>query len=808
MLELDDSVLLKEYVERGSEEAFATLVARHVNKVYSIALRHTRNPHQAEEITQAVFVLLARKSRQLGKRVILSGWLSRTAQLSAVTFVRSEIRRTRREQEAHMQNLLNESESEVWPQIAPLLDAAMAGLSEADHDAVALRFFDGKSMKEIGAALGASEDAVKMRVNRAVEKLRTFFTRRGIVCSAAALTAAISANAVQAAPIGLAVSISTVAALSGTAIATTATTTATKAIALITTKKALVAGIVAIAITGGVGMYVIQQLTAAPPVRTGGSPLDQSQPNLRAASPGETLPIALPNDSFLVTLADKKFLVEFDPNTRRTSNSAPAIHIKCLVTPTSEGSADFLKSLDSFVGRGLAGSRVGGYAVTNNSPLSGQRIRVTGWMKTSAVGNWAGASLRIIKANGGGGAWDLMHDRPLHGTMDWQQIQFIVDVPKEPCLITLAPTLYGTGEMWADGFQIDVAPPNTPTTDVGRSSWAVWCQCPTDFSETLDPAVTRDGQPAWRIAYVSSEPPEKYSFVWWGKNHFDLDTVRKYRGHTVRMSVWVKSEDVFPRAGLDFQGKDLTGKRLTTSRLSERIVGTRDWKEYSVVCDIPEETEHIQTAVFMYGDGKLWVDTNSLKLEIIGTLPPVKQLASASQHITQPGDLIFASSGNSRRSEGVANAIDNNKNTKYLNWDSGRDGNQIGTFSPSGFAVQPAVGPTVVTGLGIQSANDAPDRDPDVVVLEGSNDTNLTDYETGTWTSITTISNIAAGFTARFQSQEFFFTNSIPYRNYRWRVEATRIIPNRCCMQVAEVWLMTSEPSNKAGAPAPAGLSR
>src|SRR3954467_1301120 len=266
MLELDDSVLLKEYVEHGSEEAFATLVARHVNKVYSIALRHTRNPHQAEEITQAIFVILARKSRQLSKQVILSGWLCRTAQLSAVTFVRSEIRRSRREQEAHMQNFLNESESEVWPQIAPLLDAAMAGLSEADHDAVALRFFDGKSMKEIGAASGASEDATKMRVNRAVEKLRTFFTRRGIVCSAAALTAAISANAVQAAPIGLAVSVSTAAALSGTAIAATATTTATKAIALITAQKTLIAGIAAVVLAAGVGLYLIQQVTAAPPV--------------------------------------------------------------------------------------------------------------------------------------------------------------------------------------------------------------------------------------------------------------------------------------------------------------------------------------------------------------------------------------------------------------------------------------------------------------------------------------------------------------------------------------------------------------
>ena len=204
MQELDDNTLLREYVGRGSQEAFATLVARHVNKVYSVALRHTRNPHQAEEITQAVFVTLAQKSGQLGKKVILSGWLYQTARLMAVTFIRSEIRRARREQEAHMQSLLNENEADVWPQIAPLVDAAMAGLSETDRHAIVLRFFDGKSMKEVGAALGASEDATKMRVNRAVEKLRLFFTKRGVVIPAAALAAALSANSVQAAPVGLA----------------------------------------------------------------------------------------------------------------------------------------------------------------------------------------------------------------------------------------------------------------------------------------------------------------------------------------------------------------------------------------------------------------------------------------------------------------------------------------------------------------------------------------------------------------------------------------------------------------------------
>jgi RNA polymerase sigma factor (sigma-70 family) len=153
MQEMDDIALLREYVEHDSEEAFASLVTRHVNKVYSVALRHTSNLHQAEEITQTVFVILARKSRYFGRRVVLSGWLYQTARLTAISAIRSEIRRAHREQEAYMRTALNENESDVWMQIAPLLDTAMAGLNETDRHAVVLRFFDGKTMREVGAAL-------------------------------------------------------------------------------------------------------------------------------------------------------------------------------------------------------------------------------------------------------------------------------------------------------------------------------------------------------------------------------------------------------------------------------------------------------------------------------------------------------------------------------------------------------------------------------------------------------------------------------------------------------------------------------
>lgn len=249
----DDSALLRQYAENHSDVAFTALVARHVNLVYSVALRHVGDPHQAEEIAQAVFILLAKKAAQLRHDKALSSWLFQAARLTASNFVRGESRRHRREQEAHMQSVLNESGSEVWPRIAPLLDDAVAGLSEADRHAIMLRFYEGRNLREVGAALGASEDAAEKRVSRAVERLREFFAKRGITVGASGLVVVLSANAVQAAPVGLAVTISTAAALAGTTIATAATTTAIKTIAMTTLQKTLITATAAV--LAGAGIY-------------------------------------------------------------------------------------------------------------------------------------------------------------------------------------------------------------------------------------------------------------------------------------------------------------------------------------------------------------------------------------------------------------------------------------------------------------------------------------------------------------------------------------------------------------------------
>src|SRR5476649_2203247 len=214
----DDIALLRDYARKNSEPAFATLVSRHVNLVYSVALRSVRDAHLAGEITQAVFIILARKADSLGDKTILSGWLCRTARYMSANALTMQRRRQQREQEAYMQSTLNEAEpihEETWNQIAPLLDGAMEKLGQKDHDALVLRFFENKTFAEVGATLGASEDAAKMRVNRALEKLRKFFTKHGVSSTTTTIAGAISANSVQAAPATLVKTIAAVALAKG-----------------------------------------------------------------------------------------------------------------------------------------------------------------------------------------------------------------------------------------------------------------------------------------------------------------------------------------------------------------------------------------------------------------------------------------------------------------------------------------------------------------------------------------------------------------------------------------------------------------
>jgi len=216
----NDLELVREFVRDRSETAFAALVSRHVHLVYSVALRQVRDPSLAEEITQAVFIILARKAKSLSARTVLSGWLCRTARYVSANALTIQRRRQQREQEAYMQSVLNDPEPAAWTQIAPLLDGALGRLGETDHNAIVLRFFEAKNFEQVGAALGTSEEGARKRVHRALEKLRRFFRQRGVTLPAAVLAGVLSTHSVQAAPAELAASVA-MAAVKGTAVKAT-----------------------------------------------------------------------------------------------------------------------------------------------------------------------------------------------------------------------------------------------------------------------------------------------------------------------------------------------------------------------------------------------------------------------------------------------------------------------------------------------------------------------------------------------------------------------------------------------------------
>jgi uncharacterized protein (TIGR03435 family) len=256
----DDLTLLRDYARNHSEAAFAALVTRHVNLVYSVALRSVRDAHLAEEITQAVFIILARKADSLGDQTILPCWLCRTARYTSANALTIQRRRQQREQEAFMQSTLNEAEpmhEETWNQIAPLLDGAMEKLGQKDHDALVLRFFENKTFAEVGATLGASEDAAKMRVNRALEKLRKFFGGRGVSSTTAIIAGTISANSVQAAPVALAKSVTAVAIVKGAAASGSTLTLIKGALKIMAWSKAKTAIVVGVGILLAAGTTTV-----------------------------------------------------------------------------------------------------------------------------------------------------------------------------------------------------------------------------------------------------------------------------------------------------------------------------------------------------------------------------------------------------------------------------------------------------------------------------------------------------------------------------------------------------------------------
>ena len=360
----DTQELLAKFVQNGSESAFRELVTRYVDLVYSVAVRLVDgDTHRAEDVAQIVFADLARMASKLSVSTTLGGWLHRHTCFVARTVMRGERRRQVRERQAVEMNALNDQKGSVLAQITPVLDEAIQELGPDDRDAILLRFFEQRSLRSVGEALGTTENVAQKRVARAVQELGILLQRRGVVLSAAALASGLAAGAVKAAPAGLALSIAGKV-FAGAATAGSTAAASAKVAAMAKLKLGIVAAIV---IAGtATGIFLHNRSPAKLPAES--SPA-QPQAELAAA---ETSPSPDPASP------DVAKPIPDDP-ARLMRTQPPQIHkpvTNVAATPARLSAASPQKTLDSNMA--LPYQRFAGWPV-------GSRVRIEG---TSNIGDW------------------------------------------------------------------------------------------------------------------------------------------------------------------------------------------------------------------------------------------------------------------------------------------------------------------------------------------------------------------------------------------------------------------------------------
>jgi hypothetical protein len=293
----------------------------------------------------------------------------------------------------------------------------------------------------------------------------------------------------------------------------------------------------------------------------------------------------------------------------RTPDSAPAGHIKSLVNVPKDG----LYSNEAEV----SAMR---FYTSPIDKIRGKRVRISGWIKANEVRGCAGMAMFLYSSDGKCLAWDDMSCvRPIHDTTDWQKYQIVQDVPPDAARIAVAAQLFCSGEIWTDDFQVDVVGKDVPLTD--NQYWQIYSPIAPQYTVALDRAVQHDGH-ATTCLRSRTAPALGYAQLY----HYELHP-DEFRGHRIRMTAWIKSSGISQGSGLAIYTFGPWDKALTNEgqRHHRPITGTRDWQQYSAVCDIPKDATSIWWCLTMNGHGKLWIDLDSVHVDIAddASNPPI-----------------------------------------------------------------------------------------------------------------------------------------------------------------------------------------
>ena len=320
---MDDRTLLRQYVVDGSTDALDELVRRHTPMVYSAALRRVGDAHRAEDITQAVFLLLIRKAGRISRRVVLGGWLFNVTRFAAARENRGHWRRQYHERQAARMNPIAAApnSAETLEALSPLLNEAIASLSRDDRDAVVMKYLQGKSCRQVADAQQVSEAAASKRLSRATRKLRAWFERKNILVPDDALGAALAMAGSGQVPADLAVRI--IAAMHGSTVGSSvAIANVTQKLIAMAKLKLIAAAGIAITLAGAAGGVIAYRVYAAQPVATvqmDPSPPPQIQPYpLVFSSDGTHIAYAARQGAQWVAIVDGKQGAEYDNIDRKS----------------------------------------------------------------------------------------------------------------------------------------------------------------------------------------------------------------------------------------------------------------------------------------------------------------------------------------------------------------------------------------------------------------------------------------------------------------------------------------------------------
>jgi len=472
----DDADLLRDFVVRHNEASFRALVARRIGFVYAVNLRRLRNPHLAQEATQSVFIALARKAESVARGPSVLGWLHRSSCYESRNLMRAQVNRTARENEAQRLGTTTSDPAPAGPpgELEAVLDEVLGELSESDRDAILARFFSDRTFAELGAAANLSENAARMRVDRALDRLRARLQRRGLASTAAVLAAALPAYAAAAVPSGLSATTANTALATFGATAIPATFLSTMSTAKIITATA------AVLATGFIGFSIQRNLTLESELTALHAQQAQAKTQLQdLQSEIATLRSAVPagapaNPAPAATLASAKEPGPLEkPGVIR---GAPAGWHK-------NGSK--LDAFDVGVDQNEAwGGMPSAYAKSTSAEAQkefggvmqmlsaeqyrNQRVRLSGWIKTQdAIDGGGRLWLRVDgQAPGSRLGFDNMEKRAPTGTTDWEEYSIVLDVPNEASSLNYGFFLQGRGQVWVNAVTITPVGPEVPTTNM------------------------------------------------------------------------------------------------------------------------------------------------------------------------------------------------------------------------------------------------------------------------------------------------------------------------------------------------------